>query len=307
MQLHDLIRACCALAPEALAEEWDNVGLQAGEPKQPVASVLLCVDLTPDVLAEAERLGVGCVVSHHPLIFRPLRTVREDRVEGHLLSRLVRAGIALYVMHTNLDLACPGTSDALAGALGVVATEPLQRLDRAVGERQVKLAVFVPLANADGVRTAMGDAGAGIIGDYSHCSFSTPGTGSFRPLEGAHPTIGSVGTQEKVSEERVEVLVPAGALPRVVDAMLATHPYQEVAYDLYPLAPPPSRTGLGRIGRPAQPCTLGEFADLVRRHLPASHVLVCGIPPAPSSRWPSAAAPGPTSSTPRRLPAPTCW
>lgn len=276
MQLHALIAICNQIAPEALAEEWDNVGLHAGHPDDEVDGVLLCLDLTPAVLAEACQAGFRCLIGHHPAIFRPLRSLRADRAEGHLLTELIRTGTAYYAMHTNLDLASPGTSDALGDLLGVGDREPLVRLERPVGERFFKLVVFVPLADVERVRAAIGDAGAGALGNYSHCSFATPGTGAFRPLEGARPAIGTVGTLERVAEERLEALVPARLLPQVVSAMLAAHPYEEVAYDILPLAPPPTGAGLGRVGRLAEPCTLGELARRCETSLPTSHVAVVG-------------------------------
>ncbi|MBI3948655.1 MAG: Nif3-like dinuclear metal center hexameric protein [Armatimonadetes bacterium] len=278
MRLSDLIHACEVLAPESLAEEWDSVGLQTGSPGVVVSRVLLALDATAETLAEARAAGAQCLLTHHPLIFRPLRSLREDRPEGRLLAALVRDGIALYVAHTNLDLARPGTSDALADALGIEKTRALVPAERPVGERRFKLAVFVPTTDAEGVRAAMGDAGAGAIGNYSHCSFSAPGTGSFRPLAGAHPAIGTVGAQERVAEEKVEALVPARLLPRVVAAMLAAHPYEEVAYDIYPLAPPPSGAGLGRVGSLADPCSLAELVGRARERLSPANVAVMGDP-----------------------------
>lgn len=276
MQLQQLIGACAAIAPEALAEEWDNVGLQVGTPDAFVERVLLTLDVTPAILDEARARGVQSVIAHHPLIFRPLRSLREDQPEAALVAGFVRAGIALYVMHTNLDLVRPGTSDALADKLGVRETAPLLPLTRAVGEAQYKLVVFVPTADAARVRLAMGDAQTGIIGNYSHCSFSALGTGSFRPLPGAHPAIGQVGVQEEVAEERVEVLVSARQLPRVLAAMLAAHPYEEVAYDLYPLAPHPTGAGLGRVGRLDAACSLRELAERVRERLGGARLQIVG-------------------------------
>ncbi|HEX2999496.1 MAG TPA: Nif3-like dinuclear metal center hexameric protein [Armatimonadota bacterium] len=267
MLLEELIRVCNRLAPEALAEEWDNVGLQAGDPGREVRALLLCLETTADTVAEARRLGVDCIVSHHPLLFRPLRSLREDRAEGRLLADLARAGIALYAMHTNLDNANPGTSDALAAALGIVDLQPLEPLTRPAGEPMLKLAVFVPVTHAEALRAALGNAGAGHVGNYSHCSFSASGVGAFLPLAGAKPAIGAVGVPERVPEEKVEVLVPRRILPQVLTAMLAVHPYEEVAYDLYPLETPPTGAGFGRIGRWETPGTLAEFAARVRAAL----------------------------------------
>jgi len=278
MRLSHLITLCNRIAPETLAEEWDHVGLQCGDPEAEVSKLLLCLDLTDAVLAEARALDAECILSHHPLLFRPVFSLREDRYPARLLAGLIRSGIAAYAMHTNLDSTRPGTSDALAEALGIVETEPLVPAARPAETAHYKLAVFVPAADADRVRKALGDAGAGALGNYSHCSFSARGTGSFRPLEGAHPAIGSIGTQEYVPEEKVEVIVPKGILPRVLDAMLAAHPYEEVAYDLLPLGPPPTGAGLGRFGRMETPCTVEELAERARACLPTSRVALAGDP-----------------------------
>ena len=213
MRLSHLITLCNRIAPETLAEEWDRVGLQCGDPEAEVSKLLLCLDLTDAVLAEARALDAECILSHHPLLFRPVYSLREDRYPARLLADLIRSGIAAYAMHTNLDSARPGTSDALAEALGIVETEPLVPAARPTESAHYKLAVFVPVPDADRVRAALGDAGAGALGNYSHCSFSARGTGSFRPMEGARPAIGSIGTQEYVPEEKIEVIVPQASSP----------------------------------------------------------------------------------------------
>ncbi|MDH7570514.1 MAG: Nif3-like dinuclear metal center hexameric protein, partial [Armatimonadota bacterium] len=274
MNVAELVDLCHHIAAEELAEPWDNVGLQVGNPGREVSRVLACLDVTPATVAEARQLNAQCILAHHPLIFKPLASLREDWTLCGLAAALVRSNIALYVMHTNLDNACPGTTDALADALGVVETRPLVPLKGGPDAARFKLVVFVPLSHAEGVRQAMGDAGAGVLGNYSHCSFSTTGRGSFRPMPGARPAVGAVGTQEEVWEERVEVVVTRDRLDDVVRAMRRAHPYEEVAYDLYPLAPSPSgaRQGLGRVGRLTSPVTLQQLVERVRQTLEPRHL-----------------------------------
>ncbi len=249
--------------PGELAEEWDNCGLQVGDPERPVSRVLLALDMDREVLSEALEKGAGLVVTHHPLLLKGARQFREDRPPGRLLAGIIRAGITVYAAHTNLDSAARGVSQALAEKLDLAEIRVL----RPGGERFLKLAVFVPPDHTDAVREALARAGAGWIGNYSECTFMTGGTGTFRPLEGASPFIGRVGGLEKVEETRLETILPARLAGRAVKAMLTAHPYEEVAYDLYPLENRPGRTGAGRVGRLETPLTLKEFALRVKEAL----------------------------------------
>ena len=172
------------------------------------------------------------VVAHHPLIFQPLKSLREDRWEGALLANIIQTGLVVYCAHTNLDQAPGGTDDLLAEKLELQGAAVLKSTGR---EDLYKLVVFVPQGYEDAVREAMAAAGAGWIGNYSHCTFQTAGTGTFKPLAGSNPFIGSQGELERVAELRLETVVPRGLLSPVLEAMLQAHPYEEVAYDLYRL------------------------------------------------------------------------
>lgn len=259
-------------APRQLAESWDNVGLLAGDPAVDVSSLLVTLDVTPAHLDEAALRAAELIVAFHPPIFKPLGRLVADDPAGAVVYRAVREGRHLYATHTGLDCAPRGTSDFLAAALGLEVTGVLK--PRA-GDL-VKLAVFVPVADEATVRQAMADAGAGAIGDYRECSFRTPGTGTFRPLDGANPTIGAVGELTEVAEARVEVLVPRASLSRVLAAMERAHPYEEVAYDLYPLLNE-SAMGMGRLAR-CEPMPLGEFAARVGEVCRARHLRWVGEP-----------------------------
>jgi dinuclear metal center YbgI/SA1388 family protein len=264
--------------PPRHAESWDAVGLVCGDRAEQVGSILLAVDPVLAVADEAVERGADLVVTHHPLFLRGTSTVAADTPNGRVVHRLVRAGCALYAAHTNADAPTGGVSESLALALGVVDPLPLQPdpvdpLD--------KIVVFAPVEAADRVRDALTGAGAGAIGDYDSCTFSTSGEGRFRPLEGASPAIGTVGRTEVVAEVRIEAVCDRRLRDRVLGAMLAAHPYEEPAYDVVELAALDDRTrGSGRIGRLAQPTTLRDFADTVTRALPttAHGVRVAGDP-----------------------------
>ncbi len=201
VQLADIIDVLDAAYPPRLAQDWDSVGLVCGDPAETVESVTIAVDATAAVVAEVPDRGL--LLAHHPLLLRGVDTVAASTAKGALVHQLIRTGRALFTAHTNADAASPGVSDALADALGLTVEEVLAPIS--VGADLDKWVIFVPAENADAVREAMFAAGAGHIGDYSHCSWSVSGTGQFLPQDGASPTIGSVGTVERVPEDRVEV------------------------------------------------------------------------------------------------------
>lgn len=264
------------LAPLYLAEEWDNVGLQIGHPTDSVQRLMTALSPSPAVVDQAVNAGVDLLVTHHPLIFRPVGTLRSDRPVGALLAKLMKAGIALYCAHTNLDAAPEGLGKWVGEILGIRGGRPLVRR---YGEKLQKLVVYVPADHLEAVRSAICDAGAGHIGNYSHCTFSTAGTGTFLPCTGSNPYIGTPGRLESVSEVRLETVVPAAICSRVLTAMLAAHPYEEVAYDLYDLALP-SRLGYGWVGALAEPCSPSAFFARLRRQLPVHELRIAGPLPA---------------------------
>ncbi len=266
--LRDIVASLETLAPLSEAEPWDNVGLLWGDETMPVGKVLACIDYTPAVAEEARTEKAGLVVAYHPAIFSGLK-----RLPGQSpIFGAIRAGIALYSPHTALDVAPGGTNDVLADAVGLGERAPLRRLTR--DDRHKKLVTFVPEEALDRVAQALFEAGAGWIGNYSACSFRTPGTGTFFGEEGAAPRVGEAGKLERVAETRLETLVSDAALPAVVRALYAAHPYETPAFDLVRIAEPPVERGLGRIGPWA-----GERAELVqglKEKLGLEHVLVAG-------------------------------
>ena len=280
--LADVVDVLDEAYPPALAEDWDSVGLVCGDPSEPIDSVTIAVDATAAVVAAISPRGL--LLAHHPLLLRGVDTVAADTAKGALLHRLIRTGSALFTAHTNADSASPGVSDALAEALGLVVEDVLSPV--ADGPRLDKWVVFVPAEQSDALRESMFDAGAGRIGDYSHCSWTAAGTGQFLPMDGASPTIGTVGALERVSENRIEVIAPACARRAVLAAMRASHPYEEPAFDVLELAPLPSNVGIGRICTLPTPERLSAFVSRVARGLPETSwgVRAAGDPDAMVSR-----------------------
>lgn len=261
--------------PPSTAESWDAVGLVSGDPDAPVSKVMFAVDPTEAVAAEAVAWGADLLVVHHPLFLKPVHGFAATTAKGRTLHTLASGGCALLTAHTNADQAVGGVSEALAVALGLRDQRPLVPAPAAPLD---KVTTYVPTAQAEAVRRALAAAGAGSIGDYDSCSFSTPGEGRFRPLAGAEPTIGEVGRPEVVAEERVEAVLPRSARASVVAALLAAHPYEEPAHDVVELADPGlTGTGTGRVGD-VDAMTLEEFAQRVASALPrtAGGVRVAG-------------------------------
>ncbi len=264
VRLADVIEVLDEAYPPRLAQSWDSVGLVCGDPDDALDSVTVAVDATPSVVDEVPDAGL--LLAHHPLLLRGVDTVAASTPKGALVHRLIRTGRSLFTAHTNADSASPGVSDALADALGLTVEAVLEPLT-AAGDLD-KWVIYVPRENAEAVQEAVFEAGAGHIGDYSHCSWSVTGIGQFLPCEGAAPAVGSVGSVERVAEDRFEVVAPGRARSAVLAAMRAAHPYEEPAFDILPLVPPPSDAGLGRIGTLAQPESLRSFVSRVGAALP---------------------------------------
>lgn len=272
-RIQDLVGLVHSLYPPALAEEWDNVGLQVGEPAAELRNVLVCLDPGERALQAAIAVGAEAIVAHHPLLFRPLRSLTSTDETGRVVIGAVRAGIAILCAHTNLDRGRNGLNDWLAARLGVTEAKPL-----APGGDLLKLVVFVPAGYENQVAEALFAAGAGEVGRYDRCSFRSYGTGTFRPGSGTSPFLGRTGVTEAAREIRLETILPRAAANRVVDKMIKAHPYEEVAYDLVPLANRRNDVGLGRIGRLEQSLTFAEFAIRVKDALAVNSLRLVGEP-----------------------------
>lgn len=274
MKVRDVAAILEAWAPPEIAWEADNVGLQVGRKDDPVRGILVSLEITDGVVREARRRKASLIVSHHPLIFRPLRSVALETAEGRIIAELLRHGIAAYAAHTNLDFASGGTSFVLAERLGLSGNRFLHTPYRL----QKKIVTFVPEADVDRVAGAMADAGAGVIGNYESCSFRIVGEGTFRGTAEANPVVGRRGILERVREIRLEMAVPGPRMSEVVAALRGAHPYEEVAYDIYPIDTPSGEFGMGVVGELSRPLKLRAFLGVVKRALGTPHLRYTGDP-----------------------------
>ena len=265
--LAELIAALDGWFDPAWAEPWDAVGLVCGDPDEPVRRVLLAVDAVPATVREAADAGAELLITHHPLLLTGVHGVPATDPKGRLVHRMIRAGIAHFVAHTNADVARPGVSDALAERLGLTGLRPL---DPQPAEALDKLVVFVPHGDAEKLVDALAAAGAGRLGDYERCAWQAEGEGTFRPLAGASPAIGAVGRIERVAETRIEMVVPASRRGAVLAALRSAHPYEEPAFDLLLQHRLPSERGTGRVGELPAAVPLGEFVRHAAAALPAT-------------------------------------
>jgi len=259
MRVKELLAEIDRLAPFQLAEPWDRVGLQVGSSTAAVTTLLVALDLDEAALAEAARLQAEVVLTHHPLIFEALQAVTDEGHPGAAVARVLREGRAVIAAHTNLDKARGGLADVAAALLDLEGVRPLQP----AAVDWFKLVGFVPSDEVAGVSAALFAAGAGIIGNYEHCSFAIPGSGTFRPLPGASPVVGSVGTDNTTDEVRLEVVFPRAACRAVLDAYVDAHSYEEPAYDVYPVENEIAGVGLGRLGFLPEPAPLGDLVEQV--------------------------------------------
>jgi dinuclear metal center YbgI/SA1388 family protein len=272
MTVADIERFFEEWAPRWTAWERDNVGLQVGDRSRRVRGILIALDVTEEVIAEAIARRVDLIVSHHPLLFRPPSSITaSDAVGRHILS-LAEHKVALFSAHTNLDFARGGVSFALAEALGLINTRFLSPLKGSL----VKLAVFVPEEYVDRVADAMAQAGGGIIGNYTSCSFRIRGTGTFRGSEETKPFLGKAQRLEAVDEVRLEMILPRASVQAVTAAMKSAHPYEEAAYDIYSLENPNPNFGMGALGELSKKVSLRSFLSRTKRALHAESVRYVG-------------------------------
>lgn len=259
--------------PLHLAEEWDNVGLQAGSPEKEVKKIAIALDLDQQIMEEAIRAKVDLIITHHPLIFKAIKNIDYSKPEGRLLQSIITSDIAVYSAHTNLDAAAAGMNQVLAEKLGLKDIQPLYNGPE---DKLIKLTVFVPLTHIDKVREAMHRAGAGYIGNYSECSFQTAGTGTFRPQDGTQPFVGTRGILETVDEYRLETIAYEYDVKRIIAAMKEAHPYEEAAYDIYPLLNQGRIYSMGRKGLWPEPIDLKTCARQVKTVLNLDVIKMAG-------------------------------
>jgi dinuclear metal center YbgI/SA1388 family protein len=267
MRLAEIIAALDGRYDPVWAESWDAVGLVCGDPDSEVGRVHFAVDPVEAVAEEAIAVRAQLLVTHHPLYLGGTTSVAATSAKGRVVHQLISGGCALYVAHTNADIASPGVNDALASTLGLRDT---QVLSPAASGKVDKIVTFVPVGDAERMLDALAAAGAGSVGDYSRCGYLGQGVGTFTPGPGTSPTIGTPGAVEHVVETRVETIAPRRLRRQVIAALVAAHPYEEPAYDVVELADVPSGIGLGRIGRLTSATTLSQFTAVVATALPAT-------------------------------------
>lgn len=264
VKVKEIVNRFYRFAPRFIAEPNDPVGLQLGDMEHEVKKMMLTLDVRPDVVKEAIENDVDFIFAHHPAMFVPVHQIDLSNPQQKMYADILKHGITVFGAHTLLDNANGGTSDWLAEDLGLRDCEIL------LSEKQetwYKLAVFVPENDAEKLRNALGAAGAGKLGNYSHCSYSLKGTGRFLPEDAANPYIGTPGKAEEVAEQKVEVVFPAHLKEKVLDAMRKNHPYEEIAFDLYRVEGLGEKYGMGRIGNLRHPMTVKEYAEFAKKAL----------------------------------------
>jgi len=260
MKISQIIEMLEDFAPLVLQESYDNSGLQVGDVSQKVKGILLCLDVTEEVLEEAIELDCNLIISHHPLLFKPLKRLTEKTYIERCVIKACKNDLVIYAAHTNLDNSFGGLNFYLAERLG------LQNL-RILSPKKdglLKLVTFVPEAQADSVRNALFGAGAGYIGYYDSCSFNVTGTGTFIAREQAHPLVGNLNELHSETEVRIETVLPIQKKSSVLRTLLAVHPYEEPVYDFYPLANELNRAGSGVVGELPYPENEDVFLQQVK-------------------------------------------
>lgn len=270
---NEIIRIFEESYPKHLAASWDNVGLLIGTLDKEVTNVLVTLDVSLEVVDEAIEQGAQLIIAHHSIIFKPLKSIDTSTTYGKIIEKCIKNNITIYSAHTNLDTAENGVSHLLANALNLQNTKILDITHK---DTVKKLGVYVPETYAKQVKDAIHQAGAGILGNYSHCSFTVEGEGSFMAENGANPFMGEIGEIGKVKEIRIETLFPASIENSVIEAMIKSHPYEEVAYDIMVVENYGTYYGYGKIGTLEKKMTLEEFAEYVKVKLDTKFVRMVG-------------------------------
>lgn len=273
MKLNDLIKQIEKKYPLSLAYDWDNVGLLVGDFESEIKKVLVTLEANENVIDEAIENNVDLIVTHHPFIFKKINKINTRDLKGRLIHKLIKNDIALYSMHTNFDIAFDGLNDYFMEIMGFKNTKIL---DVTNSQTLYKLAVYVPKTHELVLREALGEAGAGYIGNYSHCTFNTQGIGTFKPDENTNPFIGTVGQIEEVEEVKIETIVPQSILQKTIDKMIKVHPYEEVAYDIYKLENKGESVGLGRYASLDVQTNLQALCEKIKLKLNMNHIRVVG-------------------------------
>lgn len=274
LKCNDIINIIKNFAPESLQEKWDNTGLNVGDRNREVKKILFALDAVDNVIDEAIEKGVDMIVTHHPmLLFVDLKNITTDTEIGKRIYKLIQNNISLYCAHTSLDIAFGGTNDVLSN---IIELSDIEILEKTQSEKIFKVAVYAPKENCEEIKKAMGDACGGIIGNYSHCSFTVEGEGNFKPLSGSNPYIGTEDVIEKVNEVKIEIIVNENNISKVINAIHNVHPYEEPAIDIIPTNIKGKEYGIGRIGNIKEEMTFKEFATFVKNRLGLDSMRIIG-------------------------------
>lgn len=275
MNVSDIMKIMSEIAPPRLAESWDNPGLQFGSPEWPVSHVSVALEPTIEAVNEACEAGADMLITHHPLIFKPLQAIKVNTPTGNIIDKAARNQLAIFAAHTNLDSAAGGVNDVLCQRLGLEKLTPLSPGNALL---RYKLVIFVPDNYAGAIIEAICNSPAGRIGNYSCCTFRSPGHGTFRPEVGAEPWDGKIGELSEASEVRLETVVEKEGLQQAIEQAKSAHPYETMAYDVYALAEEPSEEGLGRIGVVNPPKRLAELVREIKGKMALPLVRFAGPP-----------------------------
>ncbi len=272
MNVGELIKQIEDWAPPGAAWEKDNVGLQVGSRGDKLKNILLCLELDEEVLKEAIKKKCNLIFTHHPLIFNPIKNLDfEKSKQAKLIQHLIKQNISLYSAHTNLDFTRDGVSSELAKSLKLKNVTFLEHEEA----NQFKIVIFVPAANVEELSEALFSAGGGVIGNYEKCSFRISGEGTFKGNEDSNPVVGKKGNTEKVEELRLELIVDFWNLGKIINAIKKYHPYEEPAYDIYPLKNKNTNFGAGAIGELEKELSEKEFLNFVSKSLKIGRLKYC--------------------------------
>lgn len=264
MKIEEVIARLEQKFPLHWQEDFDNCGIQCGDKEREITGVMVCFDMSEKVIDEAMSKNCNMVVSHHPIIYKSgLKKVEPTNRVGKIICKALENKILLYSMHTNIDSGLNGGNVLFAHKLGL---QNLQVLSPKI-DMFKKMVVFVPKEHATDLRNGLFAAGAGSLGNYTNCSYNIEGYGTFTPMEGAQPAIGTIGISEQVAEERIEVVFPAHAQKKVVEALFNHHPYEEPAFDILKLENLNYHIGLGRVGRLPEPMDVETFLLFAKKEL----------------------------------------
>lgn len=271
MKLKNITEKIQQIAPPNLAQKWDNTGLLIGDSNKNVKSIMLTIDVTKQVLAEAKKNKTDLIVSYHPVIWDGLKKITANDPNNKVFE-IIRSDIAVYSVHTTLDVISGGVNDGLAEIVGIRRPKPIGDYVENPAEDIYKLVVFIPINAVKKVSDALFAAGAGTMGNYSNCSFKSEGTGTFLPLNNAEPAVGQRGKLQNVPEVKFETIVTAEKLQKAITAMKNAHPYETPAFDCLKMHNPRTKTGLGRIGKLNRPATLKTIVRKIKKYTGAKTI-----------------------------------